>query len=741
MESIDATSHNTTRVIRSCEDRVAVLLAIPVDDLYEYSVPQGLSVKEGSIVSIPLGNRTSIGVVWGPSDNNLPIEKLRPIEKILDFPIIKKNLRDLVDWAASYTLSKRGAVLKMILNTSALKNSQKRQKFYRLTNKTPERMTKARKQVIESFTLEKLQSASEISRISGTSIAVINGLEKLGCLEAVMLPKPQLFEIPKPSTNLQNLSNSQRKAAENLIKSVQENSFSVTLLEGVTGSGKTEVYFEALVSAKSSGKQSLILLPEIALSTQWLTRFEERFGVKPGVWHSDISPHHRSATWRAAAEGTISIIVGARSALWLPFSDLGLIIVDEEHDPGFKQEEGVIYHARDMAVARGKIESAPVVLVSATPSLETLRNVKNGRYNYCYIPDRFGQAKMPQIEAIDMRQLNLPNNTWLSTPLREAIKKTLNNGCQAALFLNRRGYAPLTICRACGYRLECPNCSAWLVEHRSKNTLNCHHCGYIELRQNKCKKCGETGKLSPCGPGVERLAEEVKSLFPDAKIDIATSDTMVSPKIAENLINSIESLQTNIIIGTQVIAKGHHFPMLTLIGVVDADLGLIGTDLRAAEHTYQLLNQVSGRAGRAKHSGHVMLQTHMPEHPVMNALINGEREVFLREEAAAREKYFLPPYGRLVALIFSGTVEVNVLDTSRLFASIARSNMANNPEISILGPAPAFLSFLRGKYRYRVLIKGAQNCYLQKPIKTCLTKLGKTPGVRVQVDVDPHSFL
>ena len=741
MESSDATTLILSKQIMVDGAHVNVLPAVPVNHLYEYIVPRDFNFEIGSLVRIPLRNRITTGVIWENSNKKLPIGKVKAVESILKLPSIKEDLRDLVDWVASYTLAERGSILRMILNSSALSNTNKTQKFYNLTTTKPQKMTKAREQVIRALSNGIPKTFSEIHDITKVSNSVVKGLEKIGCLEAVIRPESMQFRTHNAYLKKQNLSVLQSKAAKQLIKLVEQDSFSVTLLEGVTGSGKTEVYFEALSASILAGKQALVLLPEIALSTQWLSRFEDRFGVEPAVWHSEITPKYRGATWQATAEGNVSIVVGARSALWLPFKNLGLIIVDEEHDPGYKQEEGVIYHARDMAVARGKMENLPVVLASATPSLETLKNVENKRYNHCFIPSRFGAAKLPKIEAIDMRKQSLKKNCWLSEPLQLAVKNTLDRKHQAALFLNRRGYAPLTLCKACGYCIECPNCSTWLVEHRVKNTLNCHHCGYSETRQNQCKNCGETGTLKPCGPGVERLAEEVETLYPSASIEIATSDTMVSPKIAEKILKRIESCEVDIVIGTQVIAKGYNFPMLTLIGVVDADLGLAGADLRAAEHTYHLLNQVSGRAGRSEHEGNVMLQTYMPEHPVMKGLIDGKRSAFLKEEAAARAKNFLPPYGRLIAIIFSGEDEQKVIKTAKLLTSIARSNTKNIPDISILGPAPASLSILRGKYRYRILIKGKDSQRLQPPLKTWLKKIGNTDGVRIQIDVDPHSFL
>jgi primosomal protein N' (replication factor Y) len=532
------------------------------------------------------------------------------------------------------------------------------------------------------------------------------------------------------------LSNDQKAAAGRLADSVAEG-FSVTLLDGVTGAGKTEVYFEAVAAALRAGRQVLVLVPEIALTGQWLDRFARRFGTAPEVWHSDLARGRRRHCWRRIAQGRAKVVVGARSALFLPFPDLGLIVVDEEHDSSYKQEDGVIYHARDMAVVRARLGEIPAILVSATPSLETVANVESGRYGRLHLPSRHGGAGLPSVELVDMRRDPPPRQRWLAPPLLLALKDTLAAGEQSLLFLNRRGYAPLTLCRACGHRLQCPNCTAWLVEHRLSGRLQCHHCGYAAGLPKECTDCGAEDSMVACGPGVERLAEEISALFPEARLALMTSDTVRGPGAAAAFVEAIANHEIDIILGTQIVAKGHHFPMLTLVGVVDADLGLMGGDLRASERTFQILHQVAGRAGREDRPGRVMLQTYHPDHPVMRALADGARDRFLEEEAAMRREGGWPPFGRLAALILSGR---NEADVDAAASALGRAG-PNNNDMRVLGPAPAPLAMLRGRHRRRLLLKATRNTDMQKTLRQWLSRVRWPNGVRVQVDVDPYSFL
>ncbi|MCH8184386.1 MAG: primosomal protein N', partial [Proteobacteria bacterium] len=513
--------------------------------------------------------------------------------------------------------------------------------------------------------------------------------------------------------------------------------YSATLLEGVTGSGKTEVYFEAVAQALRQGRESLVLVPEIALTSQWLERFERRFGVRPAEWHSDLGRRERRRVWRAVAEGGAPVVIGARSALFLPFANLGLIVVDEEHDSSFKQEEGVIYNARDMAVVRARDAGAAIALVSATPSLETVVNADTGRFGRVMLPDRHGGAELPRVELLDMRADPPAANHWLSPVLEREIVRTLESGKQSLLFLNRRGYAPLTLCRACGHRLECPNCQAWLVEHRHIRRLQCHHCDHTSPLPTVCPACGAEDKLAACGPGVERLAEEVRALVPTARLVVMASDTIPGPREAAELLRRVRDHEVDILIGTQVVAKGHHFPLLTLVGVVDADLGLAGGDLRAAERTYQLLWQVAGRAGREAHAGQVYLQTYMPDHEVMQGLASGDRGRFLESEQESRRLQGMPPFGRLAALIVSGEDDRAV----RVAAQALGQSAPRGEKVQVLGPAPAPFALLRGRHRQRLLLKAGRGVNVQTLLRQWIAATTLPRRVRVQIDVDPYSFM
>ena len=510
---------------------------------------------------------------------------------------------------------------------------------------------------------------------------------------------------PDPDHERVPLSEAQDQAARDLIglafPAPEDAKAPTILLEGVTGSGKTEVYFEAVAEAVRRGHQALILMPEIALTAQFLDRFAERFGVRPATWHSGIGSKRRERLRAGVAAGEVSVVVGARSALFLPFTDLGLVVVDEEHEAAYKQEDGVHYHARDMAVVRGRLENCPVVLASATPSIETKVNAEKGRYAHIVLPERFGGRRLPDIHAIDMRLDKPEKGRFIAPPLVNAVRATIEAGDQALLFLNRRGYAPLTLCRACGHRYQCRNCSTWLVEHRFRKALVCHQCGYAERRPDACTECGTFDNLTPCGPGVERIAEEVTELFPDKRIIVLSSDF---PGGAERLRAELQSVadgECDIVIGTQLVAKGHNFPHLTLVGVLDADIGLTSGDPRAAERTFQLLQQVTGRAGRGEKPGRALVQTYQPDHPVIAALLSGDATRFYEEEIAAREAAGLPPFGRLAALI----VSANERETAEAHGQ-ALARAADPPDgVMVLGPAEAPLALIRGRYRFRLLVK------------------------------------
>jgi primosomal protein N' (replication factor Y) len=714
------------------------MLPYPFAGPFDYRVPPGLEVEPGDVVQVPLNRREEIGVVWDHGvDQGVPDRRLKPLAGVIDTPPMGAALRKFVDWVASYTLSPPGEVMAMALRV-LVHGAGARATGWQRADPMPEaRITDARRRVLEALAGSEPRSTAELARITGVGAGVIRGMADAGLLLPVALAVSRLFAAPDPEHPGERLAPDQQIAADALRRAVVARSFSVTLLDGVTGSGKTEVYLEAVAESLRQGRQALVLLPEIALSSQWLERFERRFGVAPAVWHSDLSARVRRVTWRAVADGGAPVVVGARSALFLPFPDLGLIVIDEEHETAFKQEEGVVYHARDMAVVRARFCSAPAVLVSATPSLETLANVEAGRYRRLTLPVRHGGAVLPAVAAVDMRATPPERGRFLAPPLIEAVRETLARGEQAMLFLNRRGYAPLTLCRHCGHRMQCPNCTAWLVEHRARRSLQCHHCGHTVSLPDECPACGAADSLVPVGPGVERITEETAALFPHARRLVMASDTMTGPNAAAAAAHSIEARTVDLIIGTQIVAKGWHFPHLTLVGVVDADLGLAGGDLRAAERTVQLLHQVAGRAGRAEAPGRVLLQTFSPEHPVMQALVEGDLAAFMEHEAAQRRPGHWPPYGRLAALIVSA-------DSGPVADALARDLGRAAPHaegVEVLGPAPAPLSILRGRHRRRLLLKTRRDVAVQPILREWLAKVAVSGGARVDVDVDPVSFL
>ncbi|MFV3129139.1 primosomal protein N' [Niveispirillum sp. KHB5.9] len=725
--------------------RVRVQLPLPLPGPYDYKVPGDMALVPGLYVEVPLGPRRLFGVVWADGGGEGAVEerKLRPVIRAIDLPPMPDITRRFVEWVAAYTMSPVGAVLRMAVSVSAaLEDPRALTAYMRADREVPEtlRLTPARKRILELLSDGPPRLAADLAAEAGCGTGVVRGLAEAGALVTVpMLALPR-FPRPDPDANPKTLSGAQRLAADDLMVKAAEGGYSATLLDGVTGSGKTEVYFEAVAAALRAGRQALVLLPEIALSAQWLDRFAVRFGVRPAEWHSEMAPPLRRHTWRAVAKGDARVVVGARSALFLPFPDLGLIVVDEEHEAAFKQEDGVIYHARDMAVARAHLGRIPIVLASATPSLETLVNAETGRYARIDLPSRHGGATMPDVTLIDMRRKDQapPARQWLSPVLREALSQTMLAGEQGMLFLNRRGYAPLTLCRSCGHRLQCPNCTAWLVEHRLSRRLQCHHCGYQAKSPDACPECEAEGSFVACGPGVERVAEEVVTLFPQARVAMMTSDTLSGPRALREVIEQVKDGTIDLLIGTQVMAKGHHFPMLTLVGVVDADLGLAGGDPRASERTFQLLHQVAGRAGREQRPGRVMLQTYMPENPVMQALATHDRDSFLAIEAEQRQQLEMPPFGRMAALIVSGEDEAGV---DGVAAALGRTAPREREELVILGPAPAPLAVLRGRYRRRLLLKGPKAVPLQAILHEWLGRVEIPASIRVQVDIDPYSFL
>ncbi len=727
------------------EQRIKVLLPLAVESAFDYIAEPPLPLP-GRVVLVPLGKKQRVGVVWdddspdnksGGDQDTVDASRLKPIADVLSVPSMTPSMRRFVEWVARYTMAPLGSVLKMALSPQLVTAKAPTQMHYYPTNNVPDRMTDMRKAVLACAT-ETPGTVRDLAVRSGASEGVIRGLVKAGALAAQAIETDRPFPEPDPSTPGPILNDDQANAAATLTSAVTARAFSPILLEGVTGSGKTEVYFEAMATALTRPHaQILVLLPEIALTSQWLDRFEARFGVRPVEWHSDLTPAERRRAWHEVAKGRARVVVGARSALFLPFADLSLVIVDEEHDPSFKQEDGVLYNARDMAVVRAQIEGVPVVLSTATPALETLLNAKTGRYKHIRMTARHGDAELPEIKAIDLRLDPPSSNDWIAPLLADTITETLARNEQCLLFLNRRGYAPLTLCRTCGTRLTCPHCTAWLVEHRQHGHVICHHCGFNQPTPQRCPDCDGEKTLVACGPGVERVAEEVSRRWPGARLAVMTSDTMTSPAKAYALISQIESGAIDIIVGTQIITKGYHFPKLTLVGVVDADLGLRGSDLRAGERTWQQMMQVAGRAGRAEHKGLVFLQTYDPGHPVTDSLIRGDHDAFMSREADERQQAGMPPFGRLAGLILSGPDLGAVTKAGKILA--ANAPMAKG--IEVYGPAPAPLARLRDQHRHRLLLKTARNMPIQTILNDWLARVKLPNSVRLRVDIDPYSFM
>jgi primosomal protein N' (replication factor Y) len=717
---------------------VDVLVPVALDHTYSYRVPRELELSPGDIVAVPLGARQVVGVVWA---SNVSIDarlhnRMKDVELRLEYPPLAPELRKFVEWVSDYTLSPRGMVLRMCLRMGDL--GPARDKIgVRIAGPAPKRMTAARTRVLALLADGMLRSKAEAAHEAGVSAGVIDGLIDEGALETLVLPPELVARQPDPDHDMPELTGAQAQAADVLRAMTANGGFSATLVDGVTGSGKTEVYFEAVAEAIRRKKQVLILMPEIALTAQFLDRFALRFGVRPAEWHSELAPRKRARTWAAVAAGDVSVVVGARSALFLPYADLGLIVVDEEHDPAYKQEDGVRYHARDMAVVRARETRIPIVLASATPSVETVVNAKRGRYAHLRLPERFGGQHLPSVEAIDLRREGPPRGRFISPRLAEAVKIALERKEQALLFLNRRGFAPLTLCNACGHRMACPNCDAWLVDHRFKRRLVCHHCGYSMPPPDQCPKCEAKGSFVAVGPGVERLEQETAELFPNARILVLSSDLVDTMERLRQDLDDVAQGRFDIVIGTQLVAKGHHFPKLNLVGIVDADLGLANGDPRAAERTFQLLHQVVGRAGREEGRGHGFLQTHQPEHPVLRALIAQDREAFYAAEIEVREKTGYPPFGRLASLLISGADKHATEAHARRIAAVSPIHDL----VRVLGPAEAPLAVVRGRHRFRLLVKSPRNFDLSAYLREWLAAAPKAKGtLKLEVDVDPQSF-
>ncbi len=720
---------------------VRVAVAVPLDRAFDYSLDGLEELPRGKIVSVPFGPRERPGIVLGPGGGEVAAGSLKPVTGIAPLPPLPPAFVDFLERVATWTMAPIGAVVKMALSQPRALRPPPQRKLYRRPAQLPEseRLTEARRRVCDVLDLAGALPAAELQREAGVSAGVITAMAAAGSLEVILVsdetPPPEPEIKPGPA-----LTADQTAAAADIASGLGSG-FAPTLLDGVTGSGKTEVYFDAVERVLADGGQVLILLPEIALSAAWKRRFQDRFGVPPTEWHSDVAPGRKQRAWRQVAKGEARVVVGARSALFLPFARLGLIVVDEEHEHAYKQEDQVVYHARDMAVLRARLESCPIVMASATPSLESWVNAgmvgDPPRYRHVVLPRRVGRALLPDIRTVDLRKTPPERGRWLAPPLVEAVTERLEAGEQSLLFLNRRGYAPLTLCGACGHKVTCPNCDSWMVIHRLAGRLKCHHCGHEARPRQSCIECGEEDSMQACGPGVERLAEEVLQRFPDARFAVFSSDTVSTPGSAETFVRSVIDGEVDIIIGTQMAAKGHHFPKLTLVGIFDADLGLAGGDLRAAERSFQMLAQVAGRAGRAERPGVAFLQTLDSTNPVMEALLSGERDAFLKAEAQARRVAGMPPFARLASVVLSAS------DSQRLQVAM-QAFAASRPHyqgVDVFGPSLAPLGFLRGRHRGRALVRTEKTVDMQAVIAAWIDSVTLPPGVRLQVDIDPYSFL
>ena len=720
-------------------DLIAVLTTQPLDRTLDYRAPEG-GCHAGAFVEVPLGPRRVLGVVWGPGRGDFDLAKVLHASRVLDVAPMREEMQDFLTRAAEYTMTPLSAMLRLATRAPGLGDPPAMRRIYRLGQGVPDRMTPAREKVLDvlrdygglAFTLR------ELAEMAGVSTGVVKGLAAQGAVLEEDSPRDLPFPPLDPGQSGKTLNEDQAAGADALRAGVASGRYGTTLLRGVTGSGKTEVYLEAVAEALRQGRQALVLLPEIALTAEFLTRVEARFGARPAEWHSGVTVTERRRIWRMVAEGGAQLVVGARSALFLPYRELGLIVVDEEHDTSYKQEDGVLYNARDMAVLRAAICGARVVLASATPSLESWANAEAGKYDKLVLTDRFGAAVLPEMRAIDMRAETLPTNRWISPSLQAAVTQRIRDGEQALLFINRRGYAPTTVCRACGHQIGCDHCDARMVEHRFLKRLVCHQCGETKPMPEICPACEVSGKLAPVGPGVERLTEEAQALFPDARIATLSSDMYASARALKAEIENIAGGGADIIIGTQLVAKGHNFPLLTLVGVIDADLGLQGSDLRAAERTFQLMRQVAGRAGRAEKRGQALLQTHQPEHPVIRAILAGDEEGFWRAEAEERRQAGVPPYGRMAGIIISANDAQPAFDLGTALARMDAPLRAIGAQV--YGPAPAPIARIRGRHRVRLLVRADKGAPLQAALGRWLAQVRLTGSLRLAVDIDPQSF-
>lgn len=715
----------------------SVLLPQPLPEPFDYLLPDDVEATPGDFVVVPLGPREMVGVVWALKQGP-PARPLKAVvRRLAAAPNLPEATRVFIDRAARYVCAPPGNLLAMAMRSREALEEAPSERLVVASGAAPPRLTPARERALAEAAAP--LAPADLAKAAGVSSGVVKGLVDAGALRVVERSLDPPFTPPDPGRAGKPLTSDQQGAAAALSDFVRDRAFRPALLDGVTGSGKTEVYFEAIAAAlrDDPGAQILVLLPEIALTQAVMQRFEARFGAVPAEWHSAAGSKARRRAWREVAAGRARIVVGARSALFLPFQNLRLIVVDEEHDGSYKQEEGVIYHARDLAVLRAAIGRCAIVLASATPSLETLANAQAGRYAHLRLHARPGVARLPHISLADMRASPPERDRWISPPLVAAMEETLAAGEQVLLYLNRRGYAPLVLCKACGERLKTPGTESWLTEHRYTGMLVCHLTGFTMRKPTHCPHCGAAGSLAGVGPGVERLAEETRGRFPQARVEVFSSDTAATPEALLNLVTRMEAGAIDILIGTQIAAKGHNFPRLTLVGAVDADSGLKGGDLRAGERTFQLLQQVAGRAGRVDRPGRAVIQTYAPESPAIALLAAGDRDAFMEHEMASRELVGFPPFGCLGAVILAAGSSEQADEWARVLGAA----QPNADGVEVWGPAPAPISVLRGRHRRRFLVRSDRSVDLSAFLSAWKARVKPPSSVRIVLDVEPYSFM
>jgi len=651
--------------------KVAVLFPKIFDHPFTYKSEISESLKPGDFVKAPFGSSEITGVIWPNEQKTKKKFKIRKITKKINVENLNSTMIEFISWFSKYNLVPLGMSLKMCL---------------------------LNKDVVEKNFNEEFNK----------------------------------FKIK--STNKNILLNLEQKKSLAFIRSAGHN-YNVTVLEGVTGSGKTLVYFKRIKDFIDKDLQALILLPEIALTNQFSRKFEEFFGKPPAIWHSGTSKKNKSIIWKGIVKGKIKIVIGARSSLFLPFKNLGIIIVDEEHDASYKQDEGVSYNARDMAITRASLENIPISLVTSIPSVETYNNIINKKYSMTSLSKRYKEASLPNIEIINLHSEVLNKNYWIANKTINKVNKYLDKGDQVLFFLNRRGYAPFVICKKCGYKFQCPNCSINLNFHKKLNKLLCHHCGHKSLLFRNCKD-GKKCNLLFCGPGVERIFAELKKIYPNKKIEIFSSDTLKKNKSIDILLNKIEKKKIDILVGTQLLSKGFHFPKLNCIVVVDSDFTSHGYDLRAAEKNVQLYHQLSGRAGREGNISTIFFQTYTPDDEVLLNISKNDPHAFLEKELLLRKEKKLPPFYRLISLIISGKNELSIMK----YAISIKSKLPKINGVNILGPVFAPITKLKKKYRCRILIRYPKNLFIQKYLSQSLNKIKILSEIKLEVDVDPINF-